>query len=274
MSKSNRSIPPACKYAEAASAEPQFQCSCAAQERTRKKLSRLPVGESARIIEGSSWQPCTTSLALKSGSLGVKTQRVPTIFEIWKSRFQHAQFTLRQWQCCLVLLPFLPFTFHGRKQQTLILWRLGSKINLFPCRTSCEKNRVTPILGFIKHGASFIKSKRPVTMFRQNCRHHQSRSQPKSFHTFRGVCLCVSESSKWTQGTQNTGAPPELWRRCGRNDGCGVSSNQGGGGIIESPVDMFVSSRDGETCMGGNGTCCGMITGVSCSVEIHGVSGS
>ena len=46
------------------------------------------------------------------------------------------------------------------------------------------------------------------------------------------------------------------------------------GGIIESPVDMSVSSRDGGTCMGGNGTCCGMITGVSCSVEMHGVSGS
>ena len=36
--------------------------------------------------------------------------------------------------------------------------------------------------------------------------------------------------------------------------GCGVSSNQGGGGTIESPVDMFVSSRDGETCMGGMGS--------------------
>ena len=33
------------------------------------------------------------------------------------------------------------------------------------------------------------------------------------------------------------------------------------------PVDMFVSSRDGGTCMGGNGTCCGMITGVSCSLK-------
>ena len=40
--------------------------------------------------------------------------------------------------------PFLPFTFHGRKQQTLILWRFGSKIDFFPCRTSCEKNRVAP----------------------------------------------------------------------------------------------------------------------------------
>ena len=47
-----------------------------------------------------------------------------------------------------------------------------------------------------------------------------------------------------------------------------------GAEIIESPVNMFVSSRDGGTCMGGNGTCCGMITGVSCSVEMHGVSGS
>ena len=113
MSKSNRSIPPACKYAGAASSVPQLKCSCAAQERTRKKLSRLRVGKSARIIEGSSWQPCTTSLALKAGSLGVKTQRVPTIFEIFKSRFQHAQFTLRQWQCCLVLFPFLPFTWRA-----------------------------------------------------------------------------------------------------------------------------------------------------------------
>ena len=52
---------------------------------------------------------------------------------------------------------------------------------------------------------------------------------------------------------------------------------QSGGGIIESPLDMFVSSRDGETCMGGNGTCCGMVSGVSGvsgSVEIHSVSGS
>ena len=54
----------------------------------------------------------------------------------------------------------------------------------------------------------------------------------------------------------------------------GASSNRGGRGIIESPVDTFVSSRDGETSMGGNGKCCGMVTGVSCSVESHGVSGS
>ena len=49
---------------------------------------------------------------------------------------------------------------------------------------------------------------------------------------------------------------------------------KGGGGMVGSPVDMLDSSRDGETCMGGDGTCCGMITGVPCSVEIHGVSGS
>ena len=61
---------------------------------------------------------------------------------------------------------------------------------------------------------------------------------------------------------------------CVVDGGGGVSSNQGGGGMIGSPVDMFDSSRDGETCMGGDGTCCGMITGVSCSVGIHGVSGS
>ena len=53
----------------------------------------------------------------------------------------------------------------------------------------------------------------------------------------------------------------------------GVSSNQGGGGKIGSAVDMF-DSRDGETFMGGDGTCYGMIAGVSCSVGIHCVSGS
>ena len=45
--------------------------------------------------------------------------------------------------------------------------------------------------------------------------------------------------------------------------GGGVSSNQDGSGMIGSPVDMFDPFRDGETCMGGDGTCCGMITGVS-----------
>ena len=34
-------------------------------------------------------------------------------FEIGKSGFQPVQFTLRQWQCCLVFLPFLPFACHG-----------------------------------------------------------------------------------------------------------------------------------------------------------------
>ena len=42
----------------------------------------------------------TTPVESPYASLCVKTQRVPTIFEIWKSRPQHAQFTLRQWQCC------------------------------------------------------------------------------------------------------------------------------------------------------------------------------
>ena len=31
------------------------------------------------------------------------------------------------------------------KQQSLIFWRLRGKINLFPCRMFCEKNRVPPI---------------------------------------------------------------------------------------------------------------------------------
>ena len=57
-------------------------------------------------------------------------------------------------------------------------------------------------------------------------------------------------------------------------DGVEVSSNQGGGGMFGSPVDMFDSSRDGVTCMGGDGICCGMAAGVSCSVGIHIVSGS
>ena len=104
----------------------------------------------------------------------------------------------------------------------VIRWRFGSKIDFFPCRTSSEKNRVAPILGSIKHGALFIKSKRPITMFRQSCRHYLSRSQSRSFHTFRGFWLCFSESSKWTQSTQNTCAPPKLWRRCGRNRSLGM----------------------------------------------------
>ena len=87
------------------------------------KMSRLLVGESVRIIEGSSWQLCTTSLALKSGSLGVKTQRVPTIV-----RFGNRDFNMRNSNCvngnvALCSFPVPPFTFHGRKQQTLILWR-------------------------------------------------------------------------------------------------------------------------------------------------------
>ena len=97
MSKSNRSIPPACKYAEAASAEPQLQYSCAAQERTRKKTVNCLLGN-----------PCA-SLMDPPGILHHKSRleirflrrQDPTCankFEIWKSRFQHAQFTLRQWQ--------------------------------------------------------------------------------------------------------------------------------------------------------------------------------
>ena len=39
-------------------------------------------------------------------------------------------------------------------------------------------------------------------------------------------------------------------------------------------VDMFDSSRDGETRIGGDGTnCCGMSAGVSGSQEAHGVIG-
>ena len=132
MSKSNRPIPPACRYAEAASSchkhfsrftswwrltfwhheqEQSFYSSClqvcrsgicktttpmflCCARKNQKKLSRLPVGESVRIIEGSSWQPCTTSLALKSGSLGVKTQRVPTIL-----RFGNRDFNMRSSPC-------------------------------------------------------------------------------------------------------------------------------------------------------------------------------
>ena len=73
--------------------------------------------------------------------------------------------------------------------------------------------------------------------------------------------------------SSNEGAGDEMssWAVDG---GGGVSSNQGGGGIIGSPVDMFDSSRDGRTCMGGDGTCYGMSAGVSCAGEIHGVSGS
>ena len=51
-----------------------------------------------------------------------------------------------------------------------------------------------------------------------------------------------------------------------------VESNQRGGGMIASPVDMFDSSRDGGTCMGGDGTCCGMSAGVSGSCDANGVS--
>ena len=49
---------------------------------------------SVRIIGWSSWQPCTTSLALKLGSLGVKTQRVPTIL-----RFGNRDLNMRSSPC-------------------------------------------------------------------------------------------------------------------------------------------------------------------------------
>ena len=158
---------------------PRILC-CA---RTRIKLSRLLVGESVRIIEGSLWQPYTSSLSLKSGSLGV----MPTIL-----RFGNRDFKMRSSPCvngnvALCSSHFFHARFHGRKQQSLIRSRFGSKIDLFPCRTSSEKNRVAPILGSIKHGASFIKIKRPVIMFCHSCRHHLSRSRSRSFHTFRRV---------------------------------------------------------------------------------------
>ena len=51
----------------------------------------------------------------------------------------------------------------------------------------------------------------------------------------------------------------------------GVSANHGGGGRIGSPEGMFDSSRDVGTCMGDDGTRCGMSAGV-CSGEFHGVS--
>ena len=155
MSKSNRSIPPACRYAEAASAEPQLQCSCAAQERTKKNYHYYLLGESVRIIEGSSWQPCTTSLALKSGSFGVKTQRVPTSL-----RFGNRDFNMRNSPSVSgnVALCSSHF-FHSRATGTS-----------FSCRASCEKNRVASILvDFIEYGTSFVNSKRPITACRQSC---------------------------------------------------------------------------------------------------------
>ena len=90
MSKSNRSIPLACIDAEAASAEPQLQCSCAEQERTRKKLSRLPVGESVRIIEGAFLAALYHKSRFEIRFLGRQDPTCANNFEIWKSRFQHA----------------------------------------------------------------------------------------------------------------------------------------------------------------------------------------
>ena len=72
-----------------------------------------------------------------------------------------------------------------------------------------------------------------------------------------GTCAVLSDGV-----SLNEGAGGEM-SSCCVDVGGGVSSNQGGGGIIGSPVDMFDSSRDGGTCMGGDGTCCGMSAGVS-----------
>ena len=59
-------------------------------------------------------------------------------------------------------------------------------------------------------------------MLRQSCRHHLSRSQSRSFHTFRGFWLCFSQSSKWTQSTQKhlraTEAVEALWSEQGSRD--------------------------------------------------------
>ena len=177
MSKSNRSIPPACKYAEAASAEPQLQCSCAVQERTWKKNCHDCLLESPYAsLKGPPGSPVPQVSLLKSGSLGVKIQRVPTILRLGNRDFNMRSSPCVNGNVALCSSYFLPFTFHSGKQQTLILWRFGSKIDFLPCRTSCEKNRVAPILGSIKHGAFFIKTKRPITMFRYGCRHNLSRS--------------------------------------------------------------------------------------------------
>ena len=56
--------------------------------------------------------------------------------------------------------------------------------------------------------------------------------------------------------------------------GGGVSSNQGGGGLIGYQWTCSTPPCDGGTCMGGDGNCGGVSAGVSCLVGIHGVSGS
>ena len=72
-----------------------------------------------------------------------------------------------------------------RKQQTLIRWRFGSKIDFFPCRTSSEKKRVAPILGSIKHGASFIK----IQEHQSPC--FATAADVRSFHVFRDLIVCL-----------------------------------------------------------------------------------
>ena len=198
---------------------------------------------------------------------------------------------------------------------------------------------MAPILvDFLEHGASSVKSKRPITAFfpKLFTVHELEPTEVVSHALPRGliVCLGVFEmEAKHAKNLHATEAVEALWSEQGSQDatyrialvwiqgsrddvcqianalpqmewfgvsgtcaalgggvssnegargkmsswvvggGGGVSSNQGGGGMIGSPVDMF-DSRDGETCMGGDGTSCGMIAGVSCSVGIHCVSGS
>ena len=68
-----------------------------------------------------------------------------------------------------------------------------------------------------------------------------------------GTCAALSGGVSSNEGA---GGKMSSWVVDG---GGGVSSNQSGGGMIGAPVDMFDSSRDGETCMGGDGTYCGML---------------
>ena len=117
---------------------PMFLCST---RKNQEKLSRLHVGESVRSHH------CGILLAAlyhksrhEVRSFARQNPSGANNSELWKTRPQHAQFTLCQWQCCLVLLPFPPFTCHGRKQQPLIFWRLLCKTDFFRCRTSCERN--------------------------------------------------------------------------------------------------------------------------------------
>ena len=77
---------------------------------------------------------------------------------------------------------------------------------------------------------------------------------------YSGACAVLSDG---VSSSEEAGGKMSSWDFDG---GGGVSSKQGGGGIIGSPVDMFDSSRDGGTCMGGDGTCCRMSGGLSCGV--------